>query len=107
MSDENRSSSELERDGRGQFVPGVSGNPSGRPKGIQDKRVQAKEALLSNLLPKAMTKVEAAIDKDEKWAIELVVSYSLPKPRPVDSEEMEDLEQRLRDLEQLATRKLR
>ena len=46
MNDEIRSGTELERDERGQFLPGASGNPAGRPKGIQDKRVQAKEALL-------------------------------------------------------------
>ena len=73
MSDENRSGNEHARDQRGQFLPGASGNPAGRPKGIPDKRVQLKEQLLGTLLPKAIQKLEAAIDKDEKWAIELVV----------------------------------
>jgi hypothetical protein len=107
MNDEIRSGGDQDRGERGQFLPGASGNPTGRPKGIADKRVQLKEQLLGKLLPKAIEKLEAAIDKDEKWAIELVVEYSLPKPRPIDPDEMTELEERLRDLEQLATRKLR
>ena len=99
---ENRAGDDQVRAGNGQFLPGVSGNPAGRPKGIPDKRVQAKEALLGRLLPRAIEKLEAAIDADERWAIELVVGYSLPKPRPSDPEELDELEQRLRDLEQLA-----
>jgi hypothetical protein len=107
MSNEIRSGSELARDERGQFLPGASGNPTGRPKGIADKRTQLKEQLLGTLLPKAIQKLYAALDKDERWAIELVVNYSLPKPRPVDPDEMEELEERLRDLEQLANRRLK
>ena len=102
---ENRSGAEQARDQRGQFLPGASGNPVGRPKGIPDRRVQLKEQLLGTLLPKAIQKLEASVDKSEKWAIELVVEYSLPKPRPVDPDEMEELEQRLQDLEQLALRR--
>ena len=107
MNDEISSGAEQVRGDRGQFLPGASGNPAGRPKGIPDRRVQLKEQLLGKLLPKAIEKLEAAIDKDEKWAIELVVEYSLPKPRPIDSDEMTELEERLRDLEQLATRRTR
>jgi hypothetical protein len=44
------------------------------------------------LLLKAIEKLSAAIEQNEKWAIELVVAYSLPKPRPVDSDEMQELE---------------
>jgi hypothetical protein len=104
---ENRSGIEQERDERRQFLPGASGNPAGRPKGIPDRRVQLKEQLLGKLLPKAIEKLEAAIDKDEKWAIELVVEYSLSKPRPIDPDEMTELEERLRDLELLAIRRTR
>jgi hypothetical protein len=105
MSDVIRSGDDQARDPRGQFLPGASGNPVGRPKGVVDKRTQLKEQLLGTLLPKAIQKLEAAIDKDERWAVELVVEYSLPKPRPVDPDEMNELEERLRDLERLAARR--
>jgi hypothetical protein len=90
------------RNDKGQFAPGVSGNPAGRPKGIVDKRVRAKEELLGTLLPKAIEKLSAEVEKGERWAIELVVSFCLPKPRPVDPDEMQELEARLQDLEQIA-----
>jgi hypothetical protein len=49
--------------------------------------------------------IEQVRDEGERWAIELVVSYSLPKPRPVDPDEVQELEEQLSDLEQLAARK--
>lgn len=97
-----RSGSEQGRSETGQFVPGVSGNPNGRPPGRTDKRVNARDELLGPILPEAIGKLHAAVQEGERWAIELVVSYSLPKPRPVDPEEMRELEQRLEDLEQIA-----
>ena len=100
-----RSGSEQERNESGQFLPGVSGNPTGRPPGRADKRVTARDQLLGPILPEAIEKLHTAVQEGERWAIELVVSYSLPKPRPIDPEEMQELEQRLEDLEQLAARR--
>jgi hypothetical protein len=100
-----RSGSEQARDDRGKFLKGVSGNPSGRPSGIRDRRVHIREDLLGPLLPNAIQKLSAAVDEGERWAIELVVSYSLPKPRPVDPDEVQEIEDRLSDLEQLTARK--
>ena len=100
-----RTEPEQARDAYGHFMPGVSGNPVGRPRGIKDRRRSARQDLLGPLLPKAVEKLSAAIEKDEKWAIDLVVEYCLPKPRPVDSDEMHDLEERLQDLEQAALRR--
>ena len=38
-----------ERDDKGRFLPGVSGNPSGRPKGVREVRVRASELTLEML----------------------------------------------------------
>lgn len=101
---ENLAGSEHGRDETGRFLPGVSGNPAGRPRGSKDRRTKVREDLLGPILPKAIEKLSAAVDQGEKWAIELVVSYSIAKPRPVDPDEMEELEERLQDLEMLAAR---
>ena len=94
-----RSGSEQDRNDNGQFLPGVSGNPAGRTRGIKDRRVKAREDLLGPILPRAVEKLAAAVDEGEKWAIEIVVGYSIPKPRPVDADEIEELEQGLKILE--------
>ena len=80
---QNRSGIE-QRDSSGRFTPGTSGNPTGRPTGIKDKRVSAREELLGPLLPEAVEKLHAAVKEGERWAIELVVTYSIPKPKSVD-----------------------
>jgi len=95
-----------ERDLRGRFNPGVSGNPSGRPPGIKDKRVTTREQWLGPILPEAIEKLHAAVKEGERWAVELVVTYSLPKPKPVDPDELTEFEERLAELEEIAlTRK--
>jgi len=100
-----RSGMEHDRDTQGRFNPGTSGNPSGRPPGITDKRVAVKRQLLEPLLPEAIEKLAAAITEGERWAIEITISYCLPKPKPVDPEELEEFDRRLDELEELATRK--
>lgn len=99
-----RSGTEHERDSRGRYSPGTSGNPSGRPPGIKDKRVTTREKWLDPILPEAIEKLNAAVKEGERWAVELVVTYSMPKPKPVDSEEMEEFEERLAELEDMAPR---
>ena len=96
---------EQDRDTQGRFTPGSSGNPSGRPPGITDKRVAVKKQLLEPLLPEAIEKLAEAISEGERWAIEITIAYCLPKPKPVDPEELEEFEQRLVELEQMARRK--
>ena len=99
-----RSGIEQDRDAQGRFTPGTSGNPSGRPPGIKDKRVSVREQMLGPILPEAIEKLHAAVKEGERWAIELVVTYSMPKPKPVDSDEMEEIEERLAELEDMALR---
>ena len=95
-----------DRDGSGRFTPGTSGNPTGRPPGIKDKRVTVRDELLGPILPEAVEKLHSAVRVGERWAIELVVTYSIPKPKPVDPEELVEFERRLLELEQMATRKM-
>ena len=91
-----------ERDQNGQFRAGTSGNPAGRPPGITDKRTAVKRALLEPLLPEAIEKLHRAVSEGERWAVELVVTYSLPRPKPVDPDELEEFKRRLEELEQMA-----
>jgi len=94
---------EHERDLKGRYSPGASGNPRGRPSGIKDKRVTAREELFGPILPEAIEKLHEAVKAGEKWAIEITISYSLPKPKPIDIDEMAEFEERLNQLEQVAS----
>jgi hypothetical protein len=93
-----------DRDTQGRFNPGASGNPSGRPPGITDKRVAMTKLLLEPLLPETVERLGKAVSDGERWAIETVLRYCLPKPKPVDPEELEEFEERLEQLEQIASR---
>ncbi len=103
MDNEMRSGMEHERDSRGRYSPGSSGNLGGRPLGIKDKRVSIREQLLGPILPEAIEKLHKAVKAGDKWAIEITISYSLPKPKPIDTDEMAEFEQRLTQLEQVAS----
>ena len=63
-----------------------------------------REGYFGPILPEAIEKLHAAVNAGEKWAIEMTISYSLLKPKPIDTEEMEEFEERLTELEQLASR---
>ena len=81
-----------DRNTKGHFKTGTSGNPAGRPPGIVDKRGLAKKLLLEPLLPDAIEKLRVAVSEGEKWAVQLVVTYCLPKPKPIDPEELAEFE---------------
>lgn len=97
-----RSGQNQDRDARGRYSPGTSGNPVGRPPGITDRRVAAKKELLDPILPEAIEKLREAVTAGERWAVEMTIAYCLPRPKPTDPEELEEFERRLAELEQVA-----
>jgi hypothetical protein len=93
-----------DRGADGTFQPGLSANPNGRPKGSKNKATKLREELLGPILPEAITKLHEAVTAGEKWAIELTISYSMPKPKPIDTEEMAEFDERLAELEMVASK---
>jgi len=91
-----------DRGSNGRFQPGNSANPAGRPKGGKNKATKMREELLGPILPEAVEKLHAAVEAGDKWAIEMTISYSLPKPKSIDTEEMAEFEERLIQLEEIA-----
>ena len=91
-----------DRDGRGRFSPGQSGNPTGRRPGSKNRATKLREELLDPILPEAIEKLAEAVSEGERWAVELCISYCLPKPKPVDPEELDEFEKRLAELEEAA-----
>jgi len=66
------------------FKPGKSGNPSGRPKGIVDKRTQLRE-LLEEHAEEIISKLAELAKSGEPNALRLCVERLLPKVRLEDS----------------------
>jgi hypothetical protein len=89
----------------GRFLPGKSGNPAGRTPGSKNKLSALREEYLLPIFPEAIEKLHTAVQDGERWAIELVVTYSIPRPKPVDPDELEEFEERLAELEETARRK--
>lgn len=69
------------------FKPGQSGNPGGRPKGSSEWT-----ELLKEKTPEVLQKLFALTDSDKQQialkAIEIVLSYALPKPKQEQSIEV-------------------
>lgn len=74
----------------------------GRQKGTKNKATKLREELLGPILPEAIEKLHQAVRAGERWAVEMTISYSLPKPKPVDTEELQEIEERLEQLEAVA-----
>ncbi|SFV19800.1 hypothetical protein SAMN05192541_1645 [Bradyrhizobium arachidis] len=64
------------RDGKGRFASG-SGN-IGRPRGAKSRHARDLSALVRALSNRAYEALAGAIDKRERWAIELYFKLSLP-----------------------------
>ena len=92
-----------DRDSQGRFPSGQSGNPVGRPRGSRNKATKLREELLGPMLPEAVEKLRQAVSEGERWAIEMTIAYSLPRPKPVDPDELAEFEERLTQLEQIAS----
>ena len=54
------------------------------------------------LEPDAIDKLQTAVSEGERWAVELVVTFCLPKPKPADPEELEEFGHRRQELETMA-----
>ena len=102
MVDQKNACSLQDRESDGRFSSGRSGNPLGRRKGSKNKATKLREELLGPILPKAIEKLREAVSEGEKWAVEMAIAYSLPKPKPVDPDELAEFEERLEQLEQIA-----
>ncbi|MGE0582994.1 MAG: DUF5681 domain-containing protein [Steroidobacteraceae bacterium] len=68
----------------GQFKPGVSGNPRGRPRGIVEKRARVTNALLRDAA-KIAEVVSAAAQGGDMTAAALVLARSVPALKPEGS----------------------
>ena len=64
-----------------QFTKGVSGNPTGRPKGIKDKRHRFNEAIES-MIPDVLESVFQKAVAGDMTAAKMLLDRTLPNKRP-------------------------
>ena len=64
-----------------QFSKGVSGNPTGRPKGIKDKRHRYSEAI-DSMIPQVLDSVFQRAIAGDMTAAKMLLDRTLPNKRP-------------------------
>ena len=64
-----------------QFTKGVSGNPTGRPKGIKDKRHRYSEAI-DSMIPQVLDSVFQRAIAGDMTAAKMLLDRTLPNKRP-------------------------
>ena len=64
-----------------QFSKGVSGNPTGRPKGIKDKRHRYSEAI-DSMIPQVLDSVFQKAIAGDMTAAKMLLDRTLPNKRP-------------------------
>jgi len=64
-----------------QFIKGVSGNPTGRPKGIKDKRHRYSEAI-DSMIPQVLDSVFQRAIAGDMTAAKMLLDRTLPNKRP-------------------------
>lgn len=67
-----------ERDEKGRFPPGQSGNPKGRPPGRGNERTEFLDALLGEDGEKIVQQLRERAIAGDKWAVRLAVDRLLP-----------------------------
>jgi hypothetical protein len=73
------------RDQRGRFAPGNIG----RPVGAKNKAPAELMKIVRAMGPRAIEKLAGALDKDERWAVELILKYCLPPSRSIEMHGLE------------------
>lgn len=73
------------RDGKGRFAAGNIGRPYGAVAKHSRELLQTVRAMG----PRAVDKLSAALDKEEQWAIQLILKYCLPAARTIEMHGLE------------------
>lgn len=72
-----------ERDDKGRFVPGTTGNPAGRPRrAVEERMLRELGAKLdrNGTLPTILDKVIDEAKNGKEWAVRFVFEYMVGKP---------------------------
>lgn len=72
-----------ERDEKGRFTAGHSGNPAGRPPEHEAGADASAYASIAEIADKALARLADAVAKGERWAIETVLARIVPVPKAV------------------------
>lgn len=73
----------VERDEKGRFVPGSTGNADGRPPAAAASADASAYAAIAEIADHAIDRLATAVAKGDRWAIELVLQRVIPVPKAV------------------------